>query len=139
MNSVLAPSALEDLSPFGLQRSRTGLRPSPAGISNLLLHHAEVLGVSRAPKHVLTARSTRADGGKRDLHAGSHRRADGNLLQIMPLRARRLRLDDAVYERLHVRDDRVFRETRLADAGLNDAGFLDAVLDRATLRIFHRR
>src|SRR5262249_18640443 len=79
-NSVLAPSALEDLSPKGLQRSRTGLRPSSAGISKLLLRHAEVLGVSRAPKHVLLLRSTRADRRQRDLHAWSHRRADGDLL-----------------------------------------------------------
>src|SRR5215472_12357198 len=56
----------------------------------------------------------------------------------MSLRTWRPRLDDAVDERPNVRNNRILRETRLADPGLNNAGLLDAIFDCAAFRVFDR-
>src|SRR5262249_317812 len=73
-----------------------------------------------------------------DLHARALGRRDRHALHVGALRPCRLRLDHRVGERLHVLDQLVFRERRLADAGLNDTGLLDAELDVAALWALHR-
>ena len=59
-------------------------------------------------------------------------------LMKVPLAPGGLRLLHRVGERLDVLDQLVGRERRLADAGLHDAGLLDAELDRAALGALHR-
>src|ERR1019366_9944524 len=68
-----------------------------------------------------------------NLHAPSHPGGNRHALDVGALRARRLRLGDRIRQRLDVLHQLFFRERRLADAGLHDAGLLDPELDRPAL------
>src|SRR6185312_7564972 len=100
------------------------------------------------------AKSGAGDFVQIDLQPRTHRRGDAELLDELALRPGRLALDDRVHERDEVLLEVAFRKARLADAGVDDAGLLDAELDltrlgvgdclgdvhrhRAELRIWHQ-
>src|SRR6202171_3478339 len=67
-------------------------------------------------------------------HGGGNRHA----LDVGALGAGGLRLGDRIRERLDVLHKLLFRERRLADAGLHDAGLLDAEFDRTALGALYR-
>ena len=67
------------------------------------------------------------------LTPGAHRRADGDLLDVLALGARRLGLDQRVEQRVEIGAQVLRRERRLADARMDDAGLLDAIFDLAAL------
>src|ERR1700750_116881 len=71
-------------------------------------------------------------------NARTHGRGEINLLHVLALRGRGLRLHDGVEEHLRVLAQAVGREGDLADAYVNDAGLVHAVLDLARLRLAHR-
>src|SRR5213593_2298047 len=68
-----------------------------------------------------------------DRDARPHRRRHGDGLQVLSFGGRRLRLDDAVHERVGVVDQALRREGRLAERGVNDAGLVDTKLHLARL------
>src|SRR4051812_37190550 len=68
-----------------------------------------------------------------DLDARTHGGGNRHALDVGALGSRRLRLGDRVRERLDVRHQFLFGERRLADAGLHDAGLLDAEFHRTAL------
>src|SRR6266404_7753390 len=71
----------------------------------------------------LTEQSSRLD-----LHARAHRGGNRHALDVSALRAGGLRLGNRVGERLDVLHQLLFREGRLADAGLEDSSLFDAEL-----------
>src|SRR5207249_4204104 len=73
------------------------------------------------------------DVGRIDADAGSHRRRQRDTLEVLALGRRRLRLDDAVDERVRVGHERIGGERRLADRRVDDAGLVDAELHLAGL------
>src|SRR5438552_18155529 len=68
-----------------------------------------------------------------DLHARPHGRGDGDAVDVSALGAGRLRLGNGIGESLDVLDQLLLGERRLADAGMDDPGLLNAELDRAAL------
>ena len=73
-----------------------------------------------------------------DADAGTHRRRQRDALEVLALGRRRLRLDDAVDERVRVGDQRIGGERRLADRRVDDAGLVDAELHLAGLDFLDR-
>src|SRR5690242_16419298 len=70
-------------------------------------------------------------------HAGPHGGGHRDALDIGALGTGGLGLGDRVRERLDVLHQLLFRERRLADAGLHDARLLDTELDRTALGALH--
>src|SRR4051812_36139819 len=68
-----------------------------------------------------------------NLDAWAHRGADGDAANVRSLRGRRLCTDERADECLGVVRESGLAERDLADAGVDDASLLDAVLDLATL------
>src|SRR5215212_1716706 len=68
-------------------------------------------------------------------NARTHGRGEVNLLHVLALRGRRLGLHDRVEQRLRVLAQAVVLERDLADADVDDARLIDAVLDLAGLRL----
>src|SRR5690606_41070785 len=99
--------AVSDRTFVPLARNKTG-RPKPPGI----------LSESRSRLH---------------MHARTHGRADGNLLDIGALGAGRLGLLHSVGERLDVLEQGLFGEGNLANAGMQDTGLFNAAFYGATL------
>src|SRR5688572_32721237 len=66
-------------------------------------------------------------------NARTHGRGEVDLLDVLALGGRGLGLDDRVQERLRVLAQAVRLERDLADADVDDAGLVDAVLDLARL------
>src|SRR5579863_307528 len=69
--------------------------------------------------------------------AGSHRRAQADLLDEGALDTRRLRPADRAYESAYILEDGLLRKTCLADARLHDAGFFRAKLDLTAFGRLH--
>src|SRR5665648_476046 len=80
-----------------------------------------------------TLRLPAAEARGLNLDAGPHGRGHGNALYIRTFGARRLGLHHRIGERADVRHQRILGEARLADAGMDDAGLLNAELDSAAL------
>src|SRR5262245_131170 len=74
----------------------------------------------------------------RDRDAGRHRRGEGDRLNVVALDAGRLDGADLVHERLDVGGELVLVETYLADAGVDVAALVGAVLDLAGLLLADR-
>src|SRR5215212_9660736 len=72
-------------------------------------------------------------------NARTHGRGEIHLLDVLALRGRGLGLHDGVEQRLRVLAQAVVLERDLADADVDDARLIDAVLDLAGLRLAHGR
>src|SRR5205085_1356629 len=75
----------------------------------------------------------RVHGGRVDPDPGAHRRGHGDALQVLALRRRGLRLDDALDERVRVLHEPRGVERGLADRRVHDAGLVHAELHLAGL------
>src|SRR5688572_24604898 len=73
-----------------------------------------------------------------DRDTRTHRGGHGDRLEVLALRRRRLRLDDAVDEGVSVVDEVLRRERHLPDRRVNNAGLVDAELHLAGLDLLDR-
>src|SRR6187549_3129231 len=78
---------------------------------------------------VFTDVTPRLGGDHLELDPGTHRGPEDGALDVLALGGRRLRLHDGVDQRLGVLDEQVGLERDLADADVDDAGLVDAILD----------
>src|SRR6185295_3243351 len=72
-----------------------------------------------------------------DVDTGAHGRRQRDAAEVDALRSRRLLADERLDQRVGVDRERALGERDLADASVDDASFLDAVLDLASLRLAH--
>src|SRR3546814_16545788 len=89
------------------------------------------------PSAINCAVRSGADFGGVDLHARPHRRRQGDLADIFALGARRLRLDDRVYEGVEVLAKLLLADRQLAQTGLDARRFFLADRLLATTRRPH--
>src|SRR5262249_1258691 len=112
--------------PFGHRQSRTGSEggatapPSSPGAPP----------AGSAPEFEMRARSVQ-NACNLQLHARAHGRAQAHLLDVAALGAGGLRLGHRAHEGLHVVDQRLLAEARLADAGMDQSRLLGPELDLA--------
>src|SRR5436305_1846003 len=116
----------DDLAPQRLQHGQAAWRHAPLAPS--IIDAPNEKGPEPKSRPPTSSASRLAAGLRardfRDVHldAAAHRRRDGDLADILALRARRLGLDQSVDPRVEVRAQVFRRERRLADARVDDAG-----------------
>src|SRR5262245_57007571 len=104
--------------------------PAPAVSDRLGEDHFPIYGHLAPVSQLLCftslslSRASACDAAGIDLDADSLTGAQRDLVEIVALGARRLGLDDRIYERPDILDQLLLREARLAHAGLHDAGLL---------------